>query len=116
MLCSCTVTAVQCHDAYCFFPVLPSAATYQSNMQHIADKSHTAQPLSPVCINQTTISPRALTCAVLFLCRYASGSELPAVQQLLDEVLAAAQERALEPQLLEGVVLERIVASKQSTT
>lgn len=46
--------------------------------------------------------------------RYAQGRETPAIQNLLDEVLSTALERALEPQLLEGTVLERIMSSKQT--
>ena len=48
--------------------------------------------------------------------RYAQGQEAAAVPQLLDEVLSTALERALEPQLLEGMVLERIMSGKQSAT
>jgi hypothetical protein len=33
------------------------------------------------------------------------------VHQLLDEVLSAALERAIEPQLLEGMVLDQIMGS-----
>lgn len=46
--------------------------------------------------------------------RYAQGQEAAAVPQLLDEVLSTALERALEPQLLEGMVLERIMSGKQN--
>lgn len=42
-------------------------------------------------------------------CRFAQGSEANAIHQLLDEVLSTAVERALEPQLLEGMVLENIM-------
>ena len=42
-------------------------------------------------------------------CRFAQGSEANAIHQLLDEVLSTALERALEPQLLEGMVLENIM-------
>ena len=51
--------------------------------------------------------------ALLPDCRYAQGQETPAVHQLLDEVLSTALERALEPQLLEGLVLEQIMNNKQ---
>lgn len=46
-------------------------------------------------------------------CRFAQGSEAGAVHQLLDEVLSTALERALEPQLLEGMVLERIMGARE---
>lgn len=42
-------------------------------------------------------------------CRFAQGSEANGIHQLLDEVLSTALERALEPQLLEGMVLENIM-------
>ncbi|KAL3158433.1 hypothetical protein ABBQ38_010667 [Trebouxia sp. C0009 RCD-2024] len=41
--------------------------------------------------------------------RFAQGSEANGIHQLLDEVLSTALERALEPQLLEGMVLENIM-------
>ena len=48
------------------------------------------------------------------LFRFAQGSEANVIQQLLDEVLSTALERALEPQLLEGLVLDKIMAANQS--
>ena len=45
------------------------------------------------------------------ICRFAQGNEGSVVHQLLDEVLSTALERALEPQLLEGLVLERIMGA-----
>ena len=47
-------------------------------------------------------------------CRFAHGSEANVIHQLLDEVLSTALERALEPQLLEGMVLENIMKAYQS--
>ncbi len=44
-------------------------------------------------------------------CRFAQGNEANVVHQLLDEVLSAALERAIEPQLLEGMVLDQIMGS-----
>ena len=36
------------------------------------------------------------------------------MRQLLDDVLSTALERALEPQLLEGMVLDKIMEAAQS--
>jgi hypothetical protein len=45
-------------------------------------------------------------------CRFAQGNEANVVHQLLDEVLSTALERAIEPQLLEGMVLDKIMGSQ----
>lgn len=47
-------------------------------------------------------------------CRFAQGTEISVIHQLLDEVLSTALERALDPQLLEGMVLEKIMGAVQS--
>ncbi|KAA6417142.1 MAG: hypothetical protein FRX49_12897 [Trebouxia sp. A1-2] len=44
--------------------------------------------------------------------RFAQGNEANVVHQLLDEVLSTALERATEPQLLEGMVLDKIMGSQ----
>lgn len=44
--------------------------------------------------------------------RYAAGAEAALVSHLLDEVLAAAVERALEPTLLDGALLDRLAAAQ----
>lgn len=44
--------------------------------------------------------------------RFAQGNEANVVHQLLDEVLSTALERAIEPQLLEGMVLDKIMGSQ----
>lgn len=41
-------------------------------------------------------------------CRYAQGPEGAVVSHLLDEVVAAAVERSLEPILLDGHILDRL--------
>lgn len=41
-------------------------------------------------------------------CRYAQGGQNAAVSHLLDEVVAAAVERSLEPILLDGHILDRL--------
>ena len=45
------------------------------------------------------------------LCRYASGGEATAVQHLLDEILTAGVERALDPVLLQASALDRMLPS-----
>eukprot|EP00891_Asterochloris_glomerata_P001742 jgi/Astpho2/1742/Aster-04163 len=42
--------------------------------------------------------------------RYAQGQEAGPIHQLLEDVLTAAVERSLEPQLLEGSLVERIIS------
>ncbi|DBB17629.1 TPA: hypothetical protein ACH3X3_002673 [Trebouxia sp. C0006] len=44
--------------------------------------------------------------------RFAQGNEANVVHQLLDEVLSTALERAIQPQLLEGMVLDKIMGSQ----
>jgi len=45
----------------------------------------------------------------------AGSTDGPAVVQLLDEMMAVAMERCLEPLLLESSVLDRILASRPRT-
>lgn len=65
------------------------------------------------------LKPNASACKLFMTvcgdkCRFAQGTEANVIHQLLDEVLSTALERALEPQLLEGMVLEKIMSAYQS--
>lgn len=47
----------------------------------------------------------------MLFCRFASGSDAATLQLLIEEVMTAAMDRALEPTLLDNPLLERLVAA-----
>ena len=64
------------------------------------------------CSMQSIATIAAATLNTVMHCRFAQGNEANVVHQLLDEVLLTALERAIQPQLLEGMVLDKIMGSQ----